>query len=310
MFQARACLAATALLAACATDVAFEEPAIVAEDAPLTAAVPDLSRGKRRTLVEGLTAAENQLFTSEGRLFVSGDEGVYEIVQQGTTYSTRELPSDAATCWFGGLTEYAGTLYANCYDTVRSNSLLYAAPLNAAPQLRAIHSLPGVALANGLTHDEAGNLYIASTFDGAILRLKLDPSDPLRVLAQESWLPSAGLFSNGLKYFDGKLYWTAFTQLRSAAIRDGGKPRATRDLSGALTYLDDLYVDGGGFLLDDYLNGRVLSLDTSARYQNATPIGTFNGPSSVQRALGRLGLSATALVVTERAGNRVSVFEP
>jgi hypothetical protein len=290
-------------LGACANE--FDSPV---DDERLELSGPrDLSRGRRRTLVDGIVAAENQLFTSTGRLFVSGDEGVFEIVIQASAYTARKLPT-AVECQFGGLTEYAGTLYANCYDG--SDSKVVAGKLTEAPELQPIRSLPGVGLANGLTNDGKGNLFVADSFNGNILRLQLDPADPLNVQSQDTFVPNSGLVSNGLKCYDGKLYWTAFTALKSTEIRANGKPGVQRELASALTFFDDLYVDDSGILLADYLNGTALVLDGRAQYQNGTPSGTFNGPSSVQPAQGRLSLSAAAVVVTERGANRISTFEP
>jgi hypothetical protein len=291
-------------LGACANELEPLPP--VDDQSAELAGARDLSRGKRRTLVDNVVAAENQLFTSSGRLFVSGDEGVFEVEKQGTRYSARKL-STSVTCQFGGLTDYAGTLYANCYDG--TDSKLLGAKLTEAPQLQPIRALPGVGLANGLTHDDKGNLYVASTFDGTILRLQLDPTDPLKVSAQDTYLPNAGLFSNGLKFHAGKLYWTAFTTVKAVDIGPDGKPGPQKELGGAFTFFDDLYVDDSGILLDDFLGGKVLAFDSKIQFLNATPNSTFNGPSSVQPAQGRLGLSNNAVIVTERGANRVSVFE-
>jgi outer membrane protein assembly factor BamB len=307
MLQLRQCALPLLLsLGGCVGEVDAATPIYAAQDTALSTS-PDLSRGQRRTLVDGIVAAENQLFTSTGRLFVSGDEGVFEITRQGTQYSSRKLQSDAK-CQFGGLTEHASTLYANCYDG--QDSKLYAAPLGETPELRAIHALPGVGLANGLTSDEDGNLYVASSFDGSILRLKLEPGNPLAVSAQDTWLANSGLVTNGIKYFEGELFWTAFTTLKSARLRPDGLPGRQRDLFSALTFFDDLYASEDGFLLDDYLNGRVISVDATGRNRSGTPISTFDGPSSVQPAQGRLGLPQNALVVTERNAGRLSLFEP
>ena len=291
-------------LGACANEI--DSPSPVDDQSAELSGVRDLSRGERRTLVDNVVAAENQLFTSTGRLFVSGDEGVFEVSKQGSSYSARKL-STTVKCQFGGLTEYAGTLFANCYDGTDSKVL--GAKLTEAPQLQPIRALPGVGLANGLTNDGKGNLYVASTFDGTILRLQLDPADPLTVRAQDTYLPNAGLFSNGLKFHAGKLYWTAFTTVKAVDIGADGKPGPLKELGGAFTFFDDLYVDDGGILLDDYLGGKVLAFDSKIQFLNATPNSTFNGPSSVQPAQGRLGLSSNAIIVTERGANRVSVFE-
>lgn len=304
MFNIRSLCFALSLcsLVACAAE---NEPTLEAR-ADALSVTRDLSRGRRRTLVEGIVAAENQLFTSTGRLFVSGDEGAFEIVRDGATYRSVKLAGDAP-CPVLGLTEYAGTLYANCSDTTTSRIL--AAKLVDAPVLRVIHELRGVALANGLTSDDAGNLYVASTLDGTIVRLQLDPADPLVVRDQAILVPNSGLFTNGLKFFDDQLYWTAFTTVKTVRIRPDGRAGLQRDLGSAITFFDDLYVDERGILLDDYLNGTVVALDARGQFQSHTANATFEAPSSVQPAEGRLGLPESALVVTEKTGNRVSVYE-
>jgi len=294
---------ALSALGACANEL---DPNVDDQSAELSGP-RDLSRGRRRTLVAGVVAAENQLFTTTGRLFVSGDQGVFEIVIQDSAYSARKL-STTVKCQFGGLTEYADTLYANCYDG--TDSMVVAGKLTEAPELLPIRALPGVGLANGLTNDGKGSLFVADSFNGNILRLQLDASNPLNVQSQDTFIPNSGLLSNGLKLHDGMLYWTAFTTVKSAEIRANGKPGLQRELGSAFTFFDDLYGDDSGILVDDYLNGSVVVLDAKGQYQNGTPSGTFNGPSSVQPAQGRLSLSAAAVVVTERGANRVSVFEP
>src|SRR5688572_2634693 len=44
--------------------------------------LPSLCCGTKTTLAEGITAAENLFISSDERLFVSGDDGVYELVRE------------------------------------------------------------------------------------------------------------------------------------------------------------------------------------------------------------------------------------
>jgi hypothetical protein len=300
-------LLAAISFAACAGDA--EPPA--SEDgtgAGLSAPGVDpalLRRGHRELLVDGLNAAENQLFTSTGRLLVTGDDGIFEILRSGRSSRLQAVHS-GEQCKFGGLTEMAGTLYANCYDF--TNSTIFAAPLNAELQFRAIYQLPGIALANGLTNDGAGNLYVAASLESKIVRLRVKAEDPLAILAQENFLEDSGLVTNGIKFFDGQLYWSTILSVKAIAVKNGVASGISRNLVAAWTLFDDLYVDASGVLVDDYLNGSLLQIDPLGVVSATTPNGVFDGPSSVQPAQGRLGLPADALVVTERNANRVSLF--
>jgi hypothetical protein len=88
--------------------------------------------GSSRPLVSGINAAENLLFTTSGRLFVIGDDGIFEIVQAGMSY--RSLARHTGeSCHVGGIVEVSSTLYANCYDMDKTISNLFAAQLNAEP---------------------------------------------------------------------------------------------------------------------------------------------------------------------------------
>ena len=266
-----------------------------------------LRRGRRELLVEGPVAAENQLFTSSGRLLISGDEGIFELLREAGRSRLQPLIKGEA-CAFGGLTELAGTVYANCYDM--TNSAIYAARLTDKPTFKRIHELRGVALANGLTSDGKSSLYVANTFEGKILRLRVKAEDPLAIQAQETFLEQSGLATNGIKYFGGQLVWSMLTQVKSVQVRDDGSAGPARTLGSALTLFDDLYADASGVVVADYLNGSLVALDRRGGVVSSTRAYTFDGPSSVLPANGRLGLPQDALVVTERNANRVSLLLP
>jgi len=273
---------------------------------------PDrLRNGKTQTLVEGIKSIENQLFTKSGRLLVTGDEGIFEIVVgAGGDYQAKPVHT-GETCWFGGITEYRDTVYANCYDMTNGNASLFASPVTTATdelEFRVIHSLPGVALANGLTADGNGNLFVASTFDGKIIRLRVQDGDPLSIVAQDDFNARSGAFTNGLKYFDANLYWTAFTTLYAAPIKGDGTAGPTRMLSSEFTFFDDLYVDGNGIWQADYLNGTIVASEHDGTVQASTRTGSFDGPSSLQPAYGRLRLPPEAFLVTEKNQNRLSLY--
>ena len=219
---------------ACASNPTSEAAVAPAE---LRVSADGLRRGHARVLVDGINAAENLLFTSHDRLFVSGDDGIFEIVHEGTAYQ-KVARHSGESCKFGGLVEVNQVIYANCYD-LNDSSSLFAAQLTAAPEFRVIEHLSGYQLANGLTADDDGNLYIGATFQGQILRLRPSATDPFTIASLDEFVDSPGLFTDGIKFFDGALYWTNFTEIDKSAIVNDRAGR-TQSLANALTFFDDL----------------------------------------------------------------------
>jgi hypothetical protein len=123
------------------------------------------------------------------------------------------------------------------------------------------------------------------------------------------WLAGSGTFTNGLKYAASKLYWTDFTTIKSVAVQSNGQPGRPRDLATRLTFLDDLFVDEQGILVADWLGGALRSYGPGGSEKSSTTV-DINMPSAVVRAKGRAGFSQNALLITEKGGNRVAVFEP
>lgn len=272
------------------------------------AEAPSLCCGTKTVLAEGIAAAENLFLSSDDRLFVSGDDGVYELVRgpDGSHQASRLVDSD--DCAFGGLTEARGVLYANCYAT--GGSYVYATKLSEPPDFQVVATLSGTHLANGLTSDDAGHLYVACTGQNRILRLTLSENDPLEVVKQEVWLNGSGLFTNGLKFYDSALYWTDFTTVKRAPILSDGRPGRVRTLAQRLTFLDDLYVDAQGVQVADWLGNTLRLFGGPLGFELDRTRREFDMPSAVIRANGRAGFSQHALLVAEKNANRVSLFEP
>jgi hypothetical protein len=270
---------------------------------------PDSLRSGHATLMVGsISGAENLLFTTDDRLFVSADAGLFEIVASPDGGFVSHMLHDGASCQFGGIAEARGYLYANCYDG--TDSRLFAAELTDDLQFVPIFELPGVALANGLASDGAGRLYIGATILGQILRLQLSATDPSVVVAKDAWIPDAGLFANGVDFAGGALYWTDFGTIKSAIVGADGTPGPIRTRASGLAFYDDLYVDGSEIVAASFLAGSIQVFDQFGLPRGNTAGGVFNGPTAVLPARGRLGLPDDALVVSERSGNQVSFFAP
>lgn len=262
-----------------------------------------VSKPVKRKLAD-VVAAENQTYTSTNRLFVTGDRGIFEIIVDANGETKTIERASGQDCAFGGIVEMAGVIYANCYGG--GSSHIYAAKTTETPTFKRIHSLREF-LANGLTTDNMGNLYVASTFLGRILRLTPSASDPLTIAKTDVWLHGSGLFTNGIKYARDSMYWTNGLAVQRAPKKADGTAGNQKTIIASLAFFDDLAVDDSGILVANYITGMIHSHDIDAKYK-----GMINahlaGPSSVMKA--RAPFPDGTLIVTERAGNRVSLVTP
>lgn len=253
-----------------------------------------------------LPSAENQIYTKDNRHFVTGSNGIFELIAQSNNSATAVQRAQKQKCPFGGIAEAAGYLYVNC-STNFGTSYLYAAKLTAVPSFTKIYTYNSVSLPNGLTSDNNGRLYVASTFKNQILRLTPSAKNPLAIARTETWLSTSGTFTNGIKYANNYVYWSDATTVKRAALKKDGTPDITKNIfsSLSLSFFDDLSVDNNGILAADYTNGVIRSYDLNGR-----SLGTIgkklNGPSSVIRA--RAPFPANSYIVTERGANQVSLI--
>lgn len=253
-------------------------------------------------------SAENQTYTSDNRLFITGDEGIFELVPTPKGDSASSLKrAEKQSCAFGGIIEVKRVIYANCYDRAKNTSYVYAASLDSSPVFKNIHTLSDTPLANGLTADTSGRLYVASTFNGKILRLTPSAKDPYTISQTETWLSGSGIFTNGIKFYNNAIYWTDGASVKKATVKQDGKPSTPTTIFGAVAYLDDLIVDSSGYIVADYTGGYIRSFNSKGASTSNIPA-RFNGPSSVTRA--RSPLPPGSYIVTERANNTVSLVTP
>lgn len=264
-----------------------------------------LVRGTKDTVVDSIASIENSMFTQAGRLFVTGDDGVYEVTRDATGAARVAQLAPGNTCKFAGMAEVTGVLYANCYDG--TNSAIFAATLSATPIFRKIYDLPGVALANGAAADDAGRLYVTDSTHGTIWRLSLAAGNPFTVTQRDA-ISTGNLFPNGLKVFGGAVYYTDFVAVKRISLLDDGTAGPVTTLTTQLTFFDDLYVDDKSIFVANYLFGSVEALTSAGVDVLDTAAFTFAGPSSVLPTKGRLGFSQTDYLVTEKSANLLSVF--
>jgi hypothetical protein len=264
-----------------------------------------LECGSPRKIIS-LPQLENSLFTSNGRLFVSGQFNLYEIHRDGQDYTADALMPDGSGC--SGLTEDRGTLYALCSGSGGPTDFsgLYTMSLDeplASPTFS--FSLTGMSLPNGMVATPSG-LYVT---DGPvaivpkIVHLTIDPADPTQVLAQDTWLATLPDFPNGLAHHEGALYVTHYRpgfggQVTRIAINPDGTPGEPENITPR-DIMDDLTVVGDSLIVTDWQNGGLFQIDLDGNVLQETANFLFSQPSSVAIA-GPPMFDELSLIVTER----------
>ncbi|HEX4879435.1 MAG TPA: hypothetical protein VFV39_06295 [Limnobacter sp.] len=252
--------------------------------------------------------AENILFSPDGRLFVSGGRNVYEVLANAEgAYEAKALAGQE--CNFTGLAIARNTLYANCGD-----GRLWAGPLKSQNmRIEPVFQMEGLALANGLVDGPDGtSLYLA---DGPLsasglpspklVKLQLDPQDPLKVIAQSTWLDLAGRFPNGVQRAGRVLFFSdsappALGQINAVTIRPDGSPSTPVVLAQFNAIPDDFSLVLGGYAVTYFVSGQVARLGLDGSVQESFDPLTFSTGASQVRA-GRPPLfKTTDLLVTEK----------
>ncbi|TAJ51516.1 MAG: hypothetical protein EPO48_12810 [Nevskiaceae bacterium] len=272
-----------------------------------------------KTVLLSIPDAENLLFTPEGRLFVSGGRNVYEISRSGDSYQAQPLLDGSDN--FTGLALRGDVLYANGFS-----GTLYAGRLEPRPSLQAIHDL-GLTAANGLATGPDGELYAVNgpaALAPKIVRLRLDPADPFKVVEQSDWLSftPGSSFPNGIQVRGRTLYFsestlTALGRIRKLTIASDGQPGTPETVASLGASLpDDFSLVGDAILAAYFTDGRIGLFSPEGQLLAQTGLGSFQSPSQVR--LGQPPLfAATDLLVTEKGilgendsaiGNVLSVF--
>lgn len=251
--------------------------------------------------------AENLIFSSDGRLFVSGGTNVFEVTKTASAFAAKPLA--AQDCNFTGLAIARSTLYANCGD-----GSLWAGSLNAKPMaIQRIFQMTGVAFANGLVDGPDGRtLYLAdgplptsSLPSPKLVKLTLDASNPMKVLNQATWLDLAGSFPNGVQRKGSVIYFTEsqlpnLGRLSAVQILADGKAGTPASVAALSTIPDDFSILADGFAVTYFVTGQVIRLANNGQVVSQFSEGTFGTGTSQARQGVPPMFSATDLLVTEK----------
>jgi hypothetical protein len=317
----RAFVLCSALLAACGGGGA--PPEFGADPDPSTLCL-DSGCGTKTTLVS-IPQAENIFFTDDGRLFVDGSTNVFEITRDGETFTA--TPIFEGTGNFGGMAQIGNVLYVTSFD----DGSLYAAELEVQPVLRLIHDLD-MSGPNGMVAGPDGELYInngplssSGLPDPRMVRIKLDPADPMHVVEQADWITSGLEFPNGLARNGRSLFLTdaallppTFGMIKRVDIGEDGTAGVLQTIATFDSIPDDLSVVGDALLVAYYtLSAIALYGQDGALIAESSPL-SFQNPSQVK--VGRPPMfEPTDILVTEKGlvgddltpfGDVLSVFRP
>lgn len=265
--------------------------------------------------------AENLLFSSSGRLFVSGGQNVVEISQNTAGNYTSTVVS-ASTCNFTGLAILQSTLYAACFD-----GSLWAGSLAQTPlQLSRIASLSGITAGNGLVDGPDGaSLYLVNGPSGntpKIVRIVINPQTPTQVSSVSDWLTSNLSFPNGLQRKGNLLYFTdseanSLGLLKSVPILSGGTAGTVSTIASFSSLPDDFSFVENDFAVTFYSAGQIARINTSGQILQSTGMNRFDSPSQVRLSTGPLFRNGD-LLVTEKGvigensstvGNRLTLYK-
>lgn len=273
-------------------------------------------------LVGGMLRAENIIQTSGGKVFVSADGGVYEVLNKSGAWGKKALKREAAgdgkrdNCFYLGMAEHAQTLYvaAQCPAGRRDGSagVLLALDLARDAMLKPVGPLCGIAQPNGMAVDSAGRLYIAdhgAVFtQGALYRLTLQDG---RIINQEKVAGTESMRPNGVRIHGDKLYlsvtppaYLGQSRLLRYDLADGRLSNET-ELYRSHAFIDDFALVEGGVVVTRLLAGRITHLNEEGTVLHQSWVAQ---PTSV--AALRPPFSAGALLVSSRWHDGVHLLQP
>lgn len=242
--------------------------------------LPPATKARLDTLITPavISASENGAFTEDGRFFLVGGEGIYEITG-GPDKFDAELFVPTPGCLFGGITSRGARLYAPCTheDTFKGELFVYE-PGRAEPLVgHAPIASKNNTHFNGSGFGPDGALYMSNslavgTGDAAVVRFEILQEEPLKFEQSDFIAGSkqgdapdegAGNFPNGVRFAGDTMYFVRGVDIVKAPL-----PRAKPDAPLELVYsakpllpdIDDFDIGDGRMWICEFSSLRVLGL--------------------------------------------------
>ena len=245
--------------------------------------LPPGGRAKLETLIPPtqLGPTENAVFIPDGRFFVVGAEGIYEITRseaEPTTYSA-PLFIENPGCLFGGITALDAKLYAACTDQESfTGELIVYDPSKAEPLVgRAPIQSESLAHFNGMAFGPDGALYLSNSLavdsaDASVVRVEIQQEQPLQltqrdfIVASRSAGPAnvgGGSFPNGIRFHGDTMYLVRGADVVAVPVA-AMQPDAPLDIvytpAGVLQTIDDFDIADERMWLTQFSAFRALGL--------------------------------------------------
>lgn len=289
------------------------------EDSSAEASALCLQADCRQYQIVDLPQLENVHFSTDGRLFVSGQENLYEV--QGSAEQGYQAQALLAAGGCSGLSSSRQTLYALCQGAGSTGATdfatLFALDLGQADaQPEPVFQLSDMSLPNGMDVGPDGHLYVSDgpiAVEPKIVRLLVSTDDPQRITGQETWLRFAADWPNGLAWLDGVLYTTLYGSGVGSIV---GVPLNADGSAGALNtvytrgrIMDDLIAHQDSLIVTDWQDSRLFRVSLQGELLAETPAFGFSQPSAI--AVGQAPMfRRDQLLVSERySGNGLWVLE-
>lgn len=273
----------------------------------------------KEPLVE-IPSAENIRRTSDGRIFVTGKDALYRLDPSGDAFIATAVSSDEQCSYFAGLAELNDWLFFVCAKS--SGLQLKDLKFSEAGELKAyslidgevvsVMALSGYQFPNGLDALPGQNALLIADEDffvarGGVSKASFDFSSGQPVLLdyQPHWIgPEQEVYAaNGVRVVAGDIYLTDIGFLKRVPLMADGALGQAEILFRNLTVLDDFDRYCEGFLISDFVKGRLIYVpdDGSPSIFSAAALTT---PSAVLGDPGS-GFEAGVVLVTESQGNQL-----